>query len=258
MYRSAHPRRGALLALLAAALALASAGAAAEGRAPGYLYPQSPLDLSAWLPVAPSEDSLAQAADTQEVFKERALIGTPRAAEAHADDVVKPADKVAPRFVYLAGISVDRRNAPHFLHMMDLVRNDLEWLLAPVKKDVGEGGRPRPFVLYPHLATCEMMTAQLGQSGSYPSGHATTGWLWGSILAELLPEYADQFIARGVAFGDSRVVCGFHFPSDVAAGRIAAAGLLTRLHAAPAFSADLAAARRELRALLAAHAPPAR
>ena len=53
-----------------------------------------------------------------------------------------------------------------------------------------------------------------------------------------------------IAFGDSRVVCGFHYPSDVVAGRLAAAALLARLHADPAFLKDLAAARREITALM--------
>jgi acid phosphatase (class A) len=74
--------------------------------------------------------------------------------------------------------------------------------------------------------------------------------LWGSILAEIAPQFADQLIARGIAFGDSRVVCGFHYPSDVAAARLAAAALLMRLHAERRFQEDLAAARKEVNALL--------
>jgi acid phosphatase (class A) len=46
------------------------------------------------------------------------------------------------------------------------------------------------------------------------------------------------------------VVCGFHYPSDVAAARLAAAALLTRLHAERRFQEDLAAARKEVNALL--------
>ena len=76
------------------------------------------------------------------------------------------------------------------------------------------------------------------------------GWLWGSILAEIAPQFADQLLARAIAFGDSRVVCGFHYPSDIVAGRLAAAALLDRLHADRRFLEDLAAARKEVTALL--------
>lgn len=234
---------------------LAGPHAAAQQRQPGYLNPAVALHIEAWLPPPPVDDSLAKAADVEAYFRSRPLIGTARAAEAHADDVVKPAESVAPRFAYLLGITLDRKSAPKFLHMMDLVRNDSEWLLAPVKKDVSSGGRRRPFVEYPRLPTCEVTYAALGESGSYPSGHATTGWLWGSILAEIAPEFADELIARGIAFGDSRVVCGFHYPSDVAAARLAAAALLDRLHGDPVFLRDLAAAKKEVGALLAASRP---
>jgi len=249
-------RRGRAIAVTAFILCLlAGEHAAAQERQPGYLSPAVALHIEAWLPPPPADDSLTKAADVQEYFRARALIGTPRAEEAHADDVVKPAESVAPRFAYLLGITLDRRSAPKFLHMMDLVRNDAEWLLAPVKKEVGSGGRRRPFVDYPTLPKCEVTYAALGATGSYPSGHATTGWLWGSILAEIAPQFADQLIARGIAFGDSRVVCGFHYPSDVQSARLAAAALLDRLHGDAAFLRDLAQAKQEVGALLAASRP---
>lgn len=240
----------ALRGLLAACALLAAQALGAQQREPGYLFPGEALHIEAWLPPAPADDSMAKAADVEAYFQSRSLIGTARAQEAHADDVVKPAEKVAPRFTYLLGITLDRKNAPRFLHLMDLVRNDAEWLMAPVKKDTDSGGRRRPFIDYPSLPKCELVYAALGETGSFPSGHATTGWLWGSILTEIAPQFADQLIARGIAFGDSRVVCGFHYPSDVAAARLAAAALLTRLHAERRFQEDLAAARKEVNALL--------
>jgi acid phosphatase (class A) len=246
--------RGMALALLW--LTCAAATLAPRPAAAGYLDPAVALHIEAWLPGPPADDSMAKAADVETFFRTRALIGTARAEEAHADDV-PPAEalKVAPRFTYLLGITLSASNAPGFLHLMSQVRSDAEQLLAPVKKNVGSGGRHRPFVEYPQLPHCEITYAGLAESGSYPSGHAALGWLWGALLAEIAPQYADQLLARGIAFGDSRVVCGFHYPSDVAAGRLAAAALLARLHADPAFLKDLALARRELAALMAARGP---
>lgn len=87
---------------------------------------------------------------------------------------------------------------------------------------------------------------------SYPSGHAAIGWAWGLVLAELAPERAPALLARGRAFGESRAVCGLHHPSDVAAGRDIAAGVVARLHADPVFRADMERARS---AMAAAPAP---
>jgi acid phosphatase (class A) len=250
----------ALHLLCVGALLLAAGLSANPARAQqpqgGYLTAADSLHAEAWLPAPPAEDSLANAADIEAYLHSRALIGTAREQEARADDVVKPAEAVALRFSYVMGITLDRRSAPRLLRMMDLVRNDAEWLMLPVKKAVASGGRRRPFVDFPNLPKCPLLSDTLGATGAYPSGHAVTGWLWGSILAEAAPGFADALLARGIAFGDSRVVCGFHYPSDVSAGRLAAAALLARLHADPRFLADLAQAKKEVAALLAVAAQP--
>ena len=240
--------------LAAALLALATVHASvhADQPQPGYLAPADALHIEAWLAPPPAEDSMANAADVEGYLHSRALIGTARAQEAQADDVVKPAEAVAQRFAYVMGVTLDRNSAPRLLHMMELVRNDAEWLVLPVKKAVASGGRRRPFMDFPNLPKCPLVFDALGTTGSYPSGHAITGWLWGSVLAETAPDFADALLARGTAFGDSRVVCGFHYPSDIAAGRLAAAALLARLHADPRFLTDLAQAKKEVATLLAA------
>jgi len=130
---------GALLAV-----GLSAELARAQQPQPGYLGPANPLHAEAWLPPPPAEDSMTNAADVAAYLHSRALIGTAREQEARADDVVKPAEAVALRFSYIMGVTLDRRSAPHLLTMMDLVRNDAEWLMLPVKKAVASGGRRRP------------------------------------------------------------------------------------------------------------------
>jgi acid phosphatase (class A) len=216
----------------------------------GYLTPTDSLHIESWLAPAPAEDSMANAADVAAYLGSRALIGTARAEEAHADDV-SGAEAVAARFSYIMGVTLDRKSAPTLMKMMNLVLNDADWLMRPVKKAVTNGGRRRPFVDFPSLAKCPLTNEALGASGSYPSGHGVAGWAWASVLAELAPGFADALFARGEAFGDSRVVCGFHYPSDVAAGRLVASALLARLHADPRFLSDLAQAKKEIAAVLA-------
>jgi acid phosphatase (class A) len=86
----------------------------------------------------------------------------------------------------------------------------------------------------------------LRAQSSYPSGHSTLGYAWALALAELAPQRADAILLRGREYGDSRVICGVHFPSDVDAGRVLAAGVVARLHADADFRRALDAARREL------------
>ena len=49
--------------------------------------------------------------------------------------------------------------------------------------------------------------------------------------------------------GESRVICGYHYQSDVDAGRITGAVTVARLHADPAFQAQLKKAKDEFRRL---------
>ncbi|HET6970986.1 MAG TPA: phosphatase PAP2 family protein, partial [Phenylobacterium sp.] len=83
-------------------------------------------------------------------------------------------------------------------------------------------------------------------NASYPSGHAMVGVAWGLILGELAPGHASALVEAGREIGDSRVICGVHYQSDVEAGRLLGATMVAREHADPAFRADFAAARAEL------------
>ena len=83
------------------------------------------------------------------------------------------------------------------------------------------------------------------KDGSYPSGHTAIGWAWALILTEIAPERADAVLARGRAFGESRVVCNVHWHSDVVEGRFMGAAAVARLHADPGFLADIEAVKAE-------------
>jgi acid phosphatase (class A) len=106
--------------------------------------------------------------------------------------------------------------------------------------------RTRPYVIDHNVLQCDDPGPVNGISPSYPSAHAGMGWGWALALAELIPSKADAILERGYDFGQSRVICGFHYPSDVAAARIGASAVMARLHADPLFLRDMAAAKREL------------
>ena len=131
-----------------------------------------------------------------------------------------------------------------------LTDSALERVLAPLGAAIGIAKdrfeRERPFEVDAAAAPCIEPSDRLRASGSYPSGHAAFGWAWALVLAELAPGRADAILARGREYGDSRVVCGLHYPSDVEAGRVIAAAAIARLHAEPSFRRDLEAARLEL------------
>ena len=96
----------------------------------------------------------------------------------------------------------------------------------------------------------------LRNDGSYPSGHSAIGWGWALLLTEIIPDRTDAILARGRAFGHSRVICNVHWQSDIDAGKLIAAATVARLHADPAFRADLEAARSEVAAARSAGSAP--
>ncbi|HET6249295.1 MAG TPA: phosphatase PAP2 family protein [Tepidisphaeraceae bacterium] len=101
--------------------------------------------------------------------------------------------------------------------------------------------RNRPYITDPRIKPC----VDLEKSFSYPSGHATRGVVWASILAELFPEKRDALMAHGHQYGTDRTLAGMHYPSDVAAGQKLAAEIVKRMLADPDMQASIAKAKAE-------------
>ncbi|PST18400.1 phosphatase PAP2 family protein [Mesorhizobium plurifarium] len=83
--------------------------------------------------------------------------------------------------------------------------------------------------------------------GAYPSGHAAFSHFTAIVLAQMIPEKGEEIMQRGRDLGFSRVIGGVHFPSDVEAGRILGAICAVMVRDNPAFLADFAEARAEVR-----------
>ncbi|MBQ4169418.1 MAG: phosphatase PAP2 family protein [Bacteroidales bacterium] len=109
--------------------------------------------------------------------------------------------------------------------------------------------RKRPYVEFSEPTGVPEGERGSRNSASYPSGHATRGWTMALVLAELFPEKAEEILKVGYEYGESRVIVGYHYQSDVDAARIAAAAALAVVHANPEFQNDMELARQELKKL---------
>ena len=105
--------------------------------------------------------------------------------------------------------------------------------------------RTRPYVYYDEPTIYPSDEKWLRTNGSYPSGHTILGWSAALLLTELAPEKADTILARGYMYGQSRVIAGYHWQSDVDAGRLAASAAVARLHADKRFLKLMKKARKE-------------
>ncbi|MBK1969329.1 phosphatase PAP2 family protein [Brevundimonas sp. 3P9-tot-E] len=210
----------------------------------GYLAKEGAPDASAFLPPPPEAGSLRQQADVETYRATRALEGSDRWRRAAADNEIETPS--APRiFDEALGVAFEPQRLPTLTLLLGKMLGDLETIQTPAKQGYF---RPRPFVAEPAV-TCFPPEPWLARSGSYPSGHAAMGWAWALVLSEMAPDRADAILARGLAYGESRAVCGVHYASDVEAGRLVGAAMVARLKADPAFQRDFASARRELQSL---------
>ena len=239
--------------LIAAVIALALGGCASSPEpAPtfwtgfrdhphGYLTAGRAPNAANFLPPPPLAGSLREQDDIARYRSTRALKDSPRWEQARADNEIETPS--APRiFDEALGVTFAPEQMPTLTLLLGRMLGDLETIQTPAKRGYV---RARPFVTEP-AETCFPPEPWLASSGSYPSGHAALGWAWALVLAEMAPDRADAILARGLAYGESRMICGVHYASDVEAGRIVGAAMVAALKADPAFQANFAAAAREL------------
>ena len=68
-------------------------------------------------------------------------------------------------------------------------------------------------------------------------------------LAEINVDRQNEILKRGYEMGQSRVICGYHFQSDVDAARLVSSAVVARLHANDSFMGQLKKAKDEFATL---------
>ena len=219
------------------------------GYVAGYLQATELPDSNALLPSPPAAGSAALAVDEEVYRATRALRDTPRWAQA-AKDAELGFPKATEHFSCVLGMPISADGTPHLNMLLRRVRMDASRATDKAKDHYK---RKRPFMVFGDpICTPEELPRLKAES--YPSGHTSIGWAWALTLAELAPDRTDAILARGLAFAQSRIVCGVHWQSDVEAARIVGAATVSRLHADPVFVAQMAAARKEIEAARTARA----
>ena len=207
----------------------------------GYLGEQRLPDFRVFLPPPPAAGSPLATADGAIFEETRKLENGPRWQLAANDDRVN-LKALLEDFGCSAGLDLSKIDAPAITRVLARSSADLFPLIGAAKDAYK---RPRPF-LEREGPICVMPSDELTMSPSYPSGHSATGWLYALLLAEIDPAHADAIVQRGRAYGESRVVCGVHYYSDIEGGRMTATALVAALHGAPEFETDIASARAEV------------
>ena len=218
------------------------------GNAQRVYFPTEELpDLIQCLPAPPDSLSQGFTYDIMRYLWGKAQRRDSVRAEIACRDAVWSYEALLGEFSVPFGLAVSREGTPAIWALMtnSLATTD-QMRVAPK----AYFHRRRPFEVFNE----PMLTGEeegLRGEGSYPSGHTMRGWTTALLLAEINPAAADTLFARAWMYGESRVIAGAHWQSDVDATRAAASIGYSRLQTSPRFRADMAAAQEEFRRLTA-------
>jgi len=167
------------------------------------------FDLQNVLPPPPAELSAQEAEELAELHRIEATRTPEQEERAKLDD----AEETVFIFRTALGKDFSPDRLPVVAAFFDRVKND-----ASVFAKAGKVAwhRRRPVAVDPTLHPIGR-----GTSESYPSGHATLGWLDGIVLAAMIPEKREAILARAADYARNRLVCGVHFRSDIEAAQVA-------------------------------------
>lgn len=206
----------------------------------GYLA-AADLDGAALLGPPPAPDSLRGQADRARYLETRSLEGSPRWAQAIVDNDLWGGGALK-QYACKMGVALDETRTPATLRVLHRIELDVRTIGKPAKDAFN---RPRP-MLGDDRPICVPREDWMKTNASYPSGHSMTGWAWALILAELKPSKADAMLAIGKSVGDSRAICGVHYPSDIEAGRTLGSAMVATLHGDREFQSDMRKAHAEI------------
>ena len=200
-------------------------------------------DLIKCLPAPPAFDSPEFANDMMRFSWGKQQRLDPERAEIAKRDAVWSYEALLAEFDVPFGLHMSPENTPEIWKLMVTSMTTTDAMRVAPKAYYH---RQRPFERFQD----KMLTdeeAELTGEGSYPSGHTMRGWTAALLLAEVNPAAADTIFARGWMYGESRVIVGAHWQSDVDASRVAASIAVCALHGSPEFREQMAKAQAEYR-----------
>lgn len=194
------------------------------------------------LPQPPAVDSISFLNDKAQYDKGKLLRKTPRGEQAYRDAGLA-GDGLAQAFSEAFGVQITKTTTPEIYKLLNNMIEDAGDLATRSAKQTYM--RIRPFAFFGEPTCRPEDEATLSKNGSYPSGHTSIGWAEALVLAEVNPARQNEILGRGYEVGQSRVICGYHWQSDVDAARVTAGAVVARLHANAEFQKQLSKAKKE-------------
>ena len=194
-----------------------------------------------FLPAPPGPDNPLLYCDWNMYAWGKTIRSTPRGQQAIEDAKIDKAT-LAKKYGDVLGVALSESKTPH---IYALIARTADSVMLAVKRPKKHHQRPRPYSFFNEYSLLPEEEASHNPNASYPSGHSAIGWGVALVLSEVAPNAQDAILKLGYELGESRIIAGYHFLSDVQAARLLASATVARLHADPEFVSAMQAAKTE-------------
>ena len=206
-----------------------------------YFTTEELPDLIQCLPAPPAEDSDAFRYDVQRYEWGKLQRADSLRADMACRDAGWTYESLVEELKVPFGVNISREATPCIWTVLERSLKTVEQIRVAPKAYFH---RIRPFEYF-NEPTLSGEDDWLRGEGSYPSGHTIRAWLVAMLLSEINPAEANAIYARAWQSGESRVIAGAHWQTDVDASRVAAAIGYARLQTSGDFRDDMARAQEE-------------
>ena len=218
----------------------------AQPKGEPYFTKDEMPDMVKFLPAPPDSTSVDFARDLHRYFWGKEMRNNPERAAMALRDAVFSLETILTEYEEAFGMKITKEGTPEIYKV----------LLDGTETAHNIGSNPkryymrrRPFMRFNESTLYPKDDEDLRHNGSYPSGHTILGWSAALLMMEINPDRANEILARGYQYGESRVIVGAHWQSDVDAGRLAASVAYAKMHTSEAFLKQMAKARKEFQRL---------
>lgn len=230
--------------LMMAVLMMAAVSASAQSKAEPYFSFRELPNMLKWCPAPPDTVGAAFAYDIMQYMWGKQMRQNKERADIAIRDAVYSLECIMEEFSEPLGLKMSKEETPEIYKLLKDSKATCE-NISNFPKFYYK--RIRPFMRFHEHTATPQFEPDLRRNFSYPSGHTILGWCSALLLSEINPVRADTILARGMMYGESRVIVGAHWQSDVDAGRLAASAVYSRMHTSDRFLEQMQLARQEFR-----------
>ena len=230
--------------MMMAVLMITAVSASAQSKPEPYFTFKELPNMLKWCPAPPDTIGAAFTYDIMQYMWGKQMRLNKERADIAIRDAEYSLECIMREFSEPFGLQISEENTPEIYKLLRDAKVTFENISGFPKYYYK---RKRPFIRFNEPTLAPQYEPDLRRNYSYPSGHTIFGWGSALLLAEINPERADTILARGMMYGESRVIVGAHWQSDVDAGRLAASAAYSRMHTSERFLEQMQLARQEFR-----------